>query len=180
MPLQTSGPISLNEIHIEAGGTTGTTASINDADIRGLISKTSGALMSFSEWYGASAVTYWDTTMTVGVFQFKSNPPIYGYADAAGYGSLDDDTVDNMNDEFCSVLNWNDSDDSLTLIVETTDVTDVRGNTEFTTLTIGGVDFSNSSATYTFTSEVSRTWEWSSVTNPFGTTSGATRSIVMS
>ena len=45
MPIQTSGPISLNEIHVEAGGTTATTVSINDEDIRGLISKTSGALM---------------------------------------------------------------------------------------------------------------------------------------
>jgi len=33
MALQTSGAISLNEIHIEAGGTSGTQASINDADI---------------------------------------------------------------------------------------------------------------------------------------------------
>jgi hypothetical protein len=55
MPLQSSGPISLNEIHIEAGGASGTTASINDADIRALIGKSSGATMSFNEWYGASA-----------------------------------------------------------------------------------------------------------------------------
>lgn len=56
MALQTSGPISLNDIHVEAGGTTGTLASINDADIRGLISKTAGTTMSFSEWYGASSL----------------------------------------------------------------------------------------------------------------------------
>jgi hypothetical protein len=55
MALPTSGPISLNEIHIEAGGTSGTTASINDADIRALIGKAAGVTMSFSEWYGASA-----------------------------------------------------------------------------------------------------------------------------
>lgn len=55
MPLQTQGAISLNEIHVEAGGTSGTQASINDADIRALIGKASGAQMSFSEWYGASA-----------------------------------------------------------------------------------------------------------------------------
>jgi len=54
MALPTSGPLSLNQIHIEAGGTSGTTASINDADIRALIGKASGATMSFSEWYGAS------------------------------------------------------------------------------------------------------------------------------
>ena len=70
MPLQTSGPISLNEIHVEAGGTTGTTASINDADIRGLISKASGVTMSFSEWYGASS-NLWETTLTLGVSNYN-------------------------------------------------------------------------------------------------------------
>lgn len=55
MALQSSGSISLNEIHIEAGGSSGTQASINDSDIRALIGKSSGATMSFSEWYGASA-----------------------------------------------------------------------------------------------------------------------------
>jgi len=56
MPLQSSGQISLNDIHIEAGGTTGTEASINDTDIRDLIDKSSATQMSFSEWYGASNV----------------------------------------------------------------------------------------------------------------------------
>ena len=55
MALQSSGAISLNQIHVEAGGTTETTASINDTDIRALISKASEAAMSFSEWYGASS-----------------------------------------------------------------------------------------------------------------------------
>ena len=55
MALPASGTLSLNEIHIEAGGTTATEAGINDADIRGLISKSSGTAMSFNEWYGASA-----------------------------------------------------------------------------------------------------------------------------
>lgn len=57
MALQSSGAISLQDIHDEAGGTTNSTAeaTINDTDIRGLISKSSGAQMSFSEWYGATA-----------------------------------------------------------------------------------------------------------------------------
>jgi len=55
MTLQSSGAISLNDIHIEAGGSSGTLCTINDSDIRGLISKGSGATMSFNEWYGASA-----------------------------------------------------------------------------------------------------------------------------
>lgn len=62
MALQTSGAISLNQIHVEAGGTSGTQASLNDSDIRGLISKASGATMSFNEWYGASAGTAYTVT----------------------------------------------------------------------------------------------------------------------
>lgn len=56
MALQGSGAISLDDIHVEAGGTTATEASINDADIRGLISKSSGVEMSFNGWYGASSL----------------------------------------------------------------------------------------------------------------------------
>lgn len=62
MALQTSGQISLNDIHVEAGGSSGTSATINDSDIRALISKSSGAQMAFNEWYGASA----ETTLTSG------------------------------------------------------------------------------------------------------------------
>ena len=55
MALQSSGAISLDDIHVEAGGSTGSQATINDADIRALISKSAGAQMAFNEWYGASA-----------------------------------------------------------------------------------------------------------------------------
>lgn len=55
MALQTSGQISLNDIHVEAGGTSGTACNINEADIRGLISASSGAAMDFADWYGASS-----------------------------------------------------------------------------------------------------------------------------
>ena len=62
MPLQSSGAISLNEMHIEAGGSSGTLCTINDSDIRGLISKGSGATMSFNEWYGASAAGLYNSS----------------------------------------------------------------------------------------------------------------------
>lgn len=68
MPLTSSGQISLNEIHIEAGGTSGTQATVNDADIRGLISKTAGVQMGFDEWYGASSVTTGSVSFTSGTF----------------------------------------------------------------------------------------------------------------
>ena len=55
MALQTSGAIGLNDIHVEAGGSSGTSATINDTDIRGLIGKGSGASNAFNEYYGASS-----------------------------------------------------------------------------------------------------------------------------
>tara|TARA_Y100000992_G_scaffold118428_1_gene77615 strand:- start:455 stop:1135 length:681 start_codon:yes stop_codon:yes gene_type:complete len=76
MTLATSGAISLNEIHVEAGGTSGTTCSFNDTDIRGLtaasgktINSTQGTTIDFDDFYGASSFTAASdvsTTMTVG------------------------------------------------------------------------------------------------------------------
>lgn len=68
MALPASGnSLSLNQMHIEVGGSSGTTCSLNDADIRGLISKSSGVAMAFNEWFGASAsVADYSTTLTAG------------------------------------------------------------------------------------------------------------------
>ncbi len=60
MALQTSGAISLDDIHDEAGGTSGTQCSINDSDIRGLdeasgktINNTADTEIDFDDFYGA-------------------------------------------------------------------------------------------------------------------------------
>ncbi len=55
MALPSSGQITLDQMHVEVGGSTGTLVTINDADIRGLIGKSAGVQMAFDEWYGASA-----------------------------------------------------------------------------------------------------------------------------
>lgn len=69
MALQTSGAISLNDIHVEAGGTSGTSATINDSDIRGLTAASgytiptgSGTTIDFGDFYGASALSTMTTT----------------------------------------------------------------------------------------------------------------------
>lgn len=56
MPLQSSGQISLDDLHVEAGGTSGTTCSLNDSDIRGLIGAAANSQMTFGSFYGASNV----------------------------------------------------------------------------------------------------------------------------
>lgn len=57
MTLPSSGAISLNQIHIEAGGSSSTLASLNDSDIRAMIGKSSSAQNAFNEYYGVSAST---------------------------------------------------------------------------------------------------------------------------
>ena len=53
MALPASGTIRLDQIHVEAGGISGTPCSLNEADIRGLIGKSVNSPMDFSDWYGA-------------------------------------------------------------------------------------------------------------------------------
>ena len=61
MALPTSGTLTLNEIHIEAGGSSGTACTINDTDIRGLndasgytIPTSSGSAIEIGDFYGAT------------------------------------------------------------------------------------------------------------------------------
>ena len=58
MPLQASGAISMNDIHVELGAASGTTVSLNDTDVRALAERTSG-LISMSHFYGKSADVDW-------------------------------------------------------------------------------------------------------------------------
>ena len=64
MPLPTSGTLTLNAIHEEAGGTSGTACTINDSDIRSLIpasgktiNTASGSAIEIGDFYGAAAET---------------------------------------------------------------------------------------------------------------------------
>lgn len=64
MATPSSGAITLNEIHVEAGGSSGTSCSINDSDIRLIANKSSGATASWNDYYSRAAD--WSITMTVG------------------------------------------------------------------------------------------------------------------
>lgn len=99
MALQTSGAISLNDIHVEAGGSSGASATINDSDIRGLIGKGSGATMSFSEWYGAA------NQFTFSITSNTQNANIRTLAVAAGWNGTAE-VVATVNS---NVWLWSDS-----------------------------------------------------------------------
>ena len=89
MALATSGALTLDQIHVEAGGTTGTTCSLNDSDIRGLtaasgrtINSTLGTNIDFADFYGASSVStpasFGKTGITPGTYTlFTTNQYIY-------------------------------------------------------------------------------------------------------
>tara|TARA_B100000131_G_scaffold131715_1_gene128373 strand:+ start:1292 stop:2110 length:819 start_codon:yes stop_codon:yes gene_type:complete len=70
MTLPSSGQITMNQIHVEAGGSSGSQAALNDADIRALIGKGSTSQNAFNEYYGVSAAaptgTYKGYTITTG------------------------------------------------------------------------------------------------------------------
>ena len=72
MTLQTSGAISLNDIHLELGASSGTTVSLNDADVRDLAGISSGAI-DLADFYGASAGSTSTTTTTLTVTQSSAN-----------------------------------------------------------------------------------------------------------
>ncbi len=55
MALPSSGQISINQMHVEVGGSSTSEVTINDADIRSMIGKGSTAQNAFSEYYGVTA-----------------------------------------------------------------------------------------------------------------------------
>lgn len=96
MPLQSSGQISLDDLHVEAGGTSGTQASMNDTDIRGLLNAAANSQMTFSGFYGASSG--WSTTGTVNTQSSKFGAShLYSRVTNLTYGSIVDPTIDKLN-----------------------------------------------------------------------------------
>lgn len=85
MALATSGALSLNEIHVEVGGTSGTTCSLNDSDIRNIteasgktINNTLGTTIDFNNFYGATNIPTWTISMTQGSHTVTGQGPNYG------------------------------------------------------------------------------------------------------
>lgn len=176
MALPTSGALSLDAIHVEAGGTTNTTASFNDTDIRGLtaaagktINSTLGTQIDFNNFYGASSVSVlFTTTLTVGA----SSAPFFGstarhngfnsstfYGSTIGqYGSLSDDTDSNVfsNNEIISINNiWIHGSGGgavgTTLYVRCSQTPNTVSNTNssaFTSVEVNGTTYNRSAMTY--------------------------------
>lgn len=167
MALQTSGMISLGQIHAEAGGSSTGACTINDSDIRGLIGKASGAYVAFSSYYGASNTL--DTQIvTVGtVVPSLYNPRMYGWASTAG--SISDGSFNPKSNTSIVFLAWSGAWSNGTVSNEVTfTISGTHSNSGFTTMTVGSTAFNRSSASFSQSASNTR-WTWSTATNPFGT-----------
>ena len=65
MPLQSSGLITLDDLHVEAGGTSGTLCSLNDEDIRNIIGVAADGSQNIQQYYGQSSFSYTDSSGAV-------------------------------------------------------------------------------------------------------------------
>tara|TARA_B100000508_G_scaffold49581_1_gene38537 strand:+ start:4869 stop:5471 length:603 start_codon:yes stop_codon:yes gene_type:complete len=187
MALPTSGALSLNAIHVEAGGTTGTTCSLNDTDIRGLtpasgktINSTQGTTVDFDDFYGASSVSaLHSATLTVGEknsgspffithMGFNSVNNMYGTV-IGTYGSLSDvqsSTGFVNNNEIFSVNAITNLSYFYFNIDNASAVTNSNSGA-FTTMTVNSVALNRSSAIFlTNTSIGYQRWWWLSQSNP--------------
>ena len=171
MALQTSGAISLNDIHVEASGTSGTTTTINDADNRGLIGKASGVTMSFSEWYGASYILE-ETTVTAGSATiFYTTWTGYQNFTSPNFGSLSDTTFSPKSATYAGIYHVASSTPTINFRLHGT-----HTNAGWTSITIGtsSLPYARSSATFVQTGG-DTLWYWSAFSTPF--TSGSNTAV---
>ena len=108
--------LSMNAIHTEVGGSSGTTVSLNDADVRGIgytnniydsdgINQGSGTAISMGEFRDANRLDIdWSPQITSGNFQISSPAYLYwGYARFLGGGF---GTTNDLSSDIFSNASW--------------------------------------------------------------------------
>jgi hypothetical protein len=158
-------------------------ASMNDSDIRGLVSAAANSQMTFSSFYGASSAIL-STTMTIGSFDNSASygGVYYGYGDhtksgmfSTSYGSLANRSVNSIQSgAIISQLSHNDIVGQIQFVIS--DNTAIS-NSGWTSLTIGSATLNRTDAyflqqTTTISGYGHRSqWSWYGVgyTPSFGT-----------
>jgi len=103
-------------------------------------------------------------TVTVGIVNF-GGPTFYGYS--FGVGSISDGTFNPAGG--ATILNFYYTTAGSVIFT----LSGVRANSGWTSVDIAGTTYTRTSATFTNSSNT--IWTWTSATNPFGTTNGATK-----
>ncbi len=184
MATPSSGAISLDQINVEAGGSSGSTISINDAQIRFLDSKSANATSSFDDFYGieagggimsvggtvstTSSTVNYQTTFTTNVRRGFSN-----YSGDPIIGSLTNNTISNFlsGQQIVAFRNFARTQSGATVsstgptlqlyVFYGTGTAAPNTNASFTTMLINETSFNRSAATYTVSSVLSNvTWRW--------------------
>ena len=183
MPLPSSGAISLNQMHIEVGGTSGTQCSLNDSDIRGLIGKASGAASSFSQFYGASGWTAYNPVITTGYSSYKTTF-WNGYSTLFGIGSASSTAVPFKNNGNATLhdLYVQYSNSVYYFYLNISNCGTDTSNSGWGSFTLNSNTYYRSNFTFSTVTNNNNTcqWEVSLNYNPFGTTSSVQRTVVFS
>ena len=106
-------------------------------------------------------------TVTVGNFTFKGLAT-WGF-NRAVFGSINDGTFGFISNAQINLLAWSNSDNGVGFTLAGN-----RANSGWTKMTISGIDYARTSATYSYDAGTDTTqWRWLAPgTNPFGTTIG--------
>lgn len=197
MALQSSGSISLagntagRSVALELGLNTTSAISLNQTNVRALAQRTSGSV-ALSHLRGKSAAL---ETQTVTVGYFAGNDYVnafYGtgfnaipifYDVTRNVGSCSDGTLSVRSNKYIINLHWR-TNNTFNLQIKNGGSAITNGG--FTTLSVGNVILNRSNATFSHNAAGGSTgssnftsWFWTGVnTNPFGTTTGVTKSVV--
>jgi hypothetical protein len=145
----------------------------NTAAFSGVGLGTVGSPLRLSQFSGLfiPSLTLDTQTVTVGTLSFKGINN-YGF-DSGVYGSISDGTFNPISNATITALVWSSSGYGLLLRLSGN-----RANSGWNTVTINGIAYNRSSATYSYDSGGNATYWYMAGENPFGTTVGATRTAV--
>lgn len=198
MALASSGTISIGgstssrSINLELNRSATASSNLNESALRSLANRSSGSI-SLSHFHGKSNAI--DTqTVTVG---YKAPaqyvPGGYGVLEGGLFsntppkiaGSISDGTTNVKNGFRITALRWEPFSGSVgTLSWTILCGLSVVANNGFTTMTVNGNNFARSAAGFLLLNSAATTgiarWDWPNVTNPFGTTIGASRTVTWS
>lgn len=183
MALNSSGPISLGgstsgqSVNLELGKSATAQISMNDAAVRTLTGKSSGAVIMPTDFYGKSTAFQYTGTITQGT-NTSGSFTTYGYRAGLGVGSISPSNT-YLDPPVGAIYRLAAGSDPTTYYI----VVVMNGNNLpknfWNTLTLGGAYSINSSAFTAFSSD-SISAQWQTIANPAVLTGSGTLSVVFS